>query len=198
LIFKPIEVFIPVLQGVAFQQAKCADPTINCLAYGNSSFSEFPKVHRCSFRHLRPTTGEEVKLEQLLLQRKKILVVPHTLQNLAKYQVNQSDLSTTDVSVQPLCLGVARTLQVIHPHGGIHDNHGRTRSSTTPGFFQVPFPLYLPAEPSNALLPAQTHQQPQAFFYGCPFGSHFGAAHGSLHQLFIDLYVCPHKNLPHV
>lgn len=194
MLFKWFEVAVMMKKGMTFDQTKGRYQAIDRLANCTTARSkESIVLCRCDRQILAPG-AEYLKLRQLAPDASKCRIAVNSLQDLAQDEIGQSKSLLIEFSIEPLRMRIRGSREVIDPDGRIHDCHTGCLVSNPAlaRLVQISVPLHLAAKLPDACLRMGFYQQPQSRLHDCLFCARAGTAHRLLHQLVIDLNVCPH------
>lgn len=79
MIFKSIEVVIPVKQSESGSQAKACDETVDCLSYGQTSAPQHSIILSRGDRQIRAAGREHLKIEKIVAYLEECRMLANSL-----------------------------------------------------------------------------------------------------------------------
>jgi hypothetical protein len=130
---KGIEIVVPVQQFVVGQQTKSGKQTIDSLPDGVAVLAQVPVVLGGGNSQVATASLKNLELQEFCLDAHESVLVPNTLQNLAKDEIGQPQPLPLQFAIEPTCFRVFRAPEIIDPHSGVDDDHGQATPEAAPG-----------------------------------------------------------------
>src|ERR1035441_4070920 len=128
MLFKTIEIAVPVQEFVTFRNAECGDQTVHRLAYGDPAPLQDAEVLGRGNRQLSRCVLEDGKRKKPLFGLPEMPVKANAAQNLTQNQAGQPNLLLAQCRIQPESMRRALGLKRVYPYAAV-DNHHLTFSS---------------------------------------------------------------------
>ncbi|HTQ85861.1 MAG TPA: hypothetical protein VMI93_06590 [Candidatus Solibacter sp.] len=188
-----VEIAVAMQQRVTLADAECGDKAVDCPADGVAAPAEDAEVARGGDGCFFATAIEYIELTKFGEYDGRALFLSNALEYFAEDHVGESEGTAAELAIEKIRLGIPETSKMIHPDGGIHNDHRRLPGDAAEtGLIEVAFPADFAAEAANGCLGPGGDDQAQSCFNGRALGPGAGFAHGFAHEAIVDIDVGAH------